>query len=96
MLYGLSFWLEDFYSGFNVFQYLTFRGILGALTALVISFVIGPFFIRHLTVKQIGQSIRDDGPQSHLQKAGTPTMGGALILASIVFSMALWADLTNR
>lgn len=96
MLYWLSQWLEQFYSAFNVFQYLTFRGILGALTALLISFVIGPYFIRHLAVKQIGQAVRDDGPQSHLQKAGTPTMGGALILASILFSMVLWADITNR
>lgn len=96
MLYWLSQWLEQFYSAFNVFQYLTFRGILGALTALLISFVIGPFFIRHLAVKQIGQAVRDDGPQSHLQKAGTPTMGGALILASILFSMMLWTDVTNR
>jgi phospho-N-acetylmuramoyl-pentapeptide-transferase len=96
MLYWLSQWLEQFYSAFNVFQYLTFRGILGALTALLISFVIGPFFIRHLAIKQIGQAVRDDGPESHLKKAGTPTMGGALILASILFSMMLWSDLTNR
>ena len=89
-------YLEGLYSGFSVFQYLTLRAILGALTALIISFMIGPFMIRRLQRLQIGQQIREDGPQSHLAKAGTPTMGGALILVAIVLSTLLWSDLSNR
>jgi len=96
MLYALTQYLAETYSGFNVFQYLTLRAILGVLTALIISFVIGPSMIRRLSMKQIGQNIRDDGPQSHLSKAGTPTMGGALIIVAICVSTLLWADLTNR
>lgn len=92
-LFGL---LAETYSGFNVFQYLTLRTILGVLTALVISFMIGPSLIRKLSSRQIGQQVRDDGPQSHLSKAGTPTMGGALILVAIGVSTLLWADLSNR
>jgi len=85
-----------FHSGFHVFQYLTLRAILGVLTALVISFVVGPVMIRRLSVHQIGQTVRDDGPRSHLSKAGTPTMGGALILVAICAATLLWADLGNR
>ncbi len=96
MLLWLADWLSQFYSGFNVFQYLTFRGILGALTALIISFLLGPMFIRKLSQNQIREVIRDDGPQRHLQKEGTPTMGGALILAAILVSTLLWADLSNH
>jgi len=96
MLYALTQYLAETYSGFNVFQYLTLRAILGVLTALIISFVIGPSMIRRLSMKQIGQNIRDDGPQSHLSKAGTPTMGGALIIVAICVSTLLWADLSNR
>jgi phospho-N-acetylmuramoyl-pentapeptide-transferase len=96
MLYHLSQYLSEFYSGFNVFQYLTLRAILGVLTALIISFVIGPTMIRRLTIKQIGQTVRDDGPETHLSKAGTPTMGGALIIVAIAISTLLWADLNNR
>ncbi|MBT3309458.1 MAG: phospho-N-acetylmuramoyl-pentapeptide-transferase [Gammaproteobacteria bacterium] len=81
---------------FSVFQYLTLRGILSALTALVLSFLIGPMMIRKLTQYKVGQAIRDDGPESHLQKAGTPTMGGALILVAITFSTLLWGDLSNH
>jgi phospho-N-acetylmuramoyl-pentapeptide-transferase len=81
---------------FRLFGYLTLRAILAALTALVISFLIGPWMIRRLSYKQIGQRVRDDGPKSHLPKAGTPTMGGALILVAICASTLLWADLTNR
>src|SRR5512145_2816461 len=81
---------------FRLFSYLTLRAILAALTALVISFLIGPWMIRRLSYNQIGQRVRDDGPKSHLPKAGTPTMGGALILVAIVASTLLWADLTNR
>lgn len=96
MLYYLTQQLAGVYSGFNVFQYLTLRAILGVLTALTISFVIGPVMIRKLSLNQIGQTIRSDGPQSHLSKAGTPTMGGALILVAIAVSTLLWADLSNR
>jgi len=96
VLLYLADYLAQFHSGFNVVQYLTLRSILGALTALVISFVVGPALIRKLSAYQIGQPIRADGPQSHLAKAGTPTMGGALILIAIVFSTLLWADLGNR
>ncbi len=96
MLYALTQYLAETYSGFNVFQYLSFRAILGVLTALIISFVIGPTMIRRLSMKQIGQNIREDGPQSHLSKAGTPTMGGALIIVAITISTLLWADLSNR
>src|SRR5690606_39870516 len=96
MLLWLADYLEGCMSFFNVFQYLTFRGILGVLTALGIAFVIGPVMIRKLSYHQIGQSVRNDGPQSHLSKAGTPTMGGALILVAIFISTLLWADLSNR
>ncbi len=96
MLLYFAHYLNEWYSGFRVFQYLTLRAILAALTALAISLIVGPWMIRKLTNRQIGQRVRDDGPKSHLPKAGTPTMGGALILVSIGFSTILWADLTNR
>ncbi len=96
MLLYLTEYLAQFHSGFNVFQYLTLRAILGVLTALVISFVVGPLMIRRLNHYQIGQTVRDDGPESHLCKAGTPTMGGALILVAIGISTLLWSDLGNR
>ncbi|HDJ86003.1 MAG TPA: phospho-N-acetylmuramoyl-pentapeptide-transferase, partial [Chromatiales bacterium] len=96
MLYALAEYLTRFYSGFNVFHYLTLRAILGVLTALTISFVIGPYIIRRLSFHQISQTVRADGPPTHLAKAGTPTMGGLLILASIAVSTLLWADLHNR
>ena len=88
--------LEPFYSGFRVFQFITFRAILGVITAMVFSFVFGPTMIRRLTFHQIGQFVREDGPQTHLIKAGTPTMGGTLILVSVIVSTLLWADLVNR
>ncbi len=96
MLLYLTEYLSQFYSAFNVFQYLTLRAILGALSALAISLLLGPTIIRRLSHHQVGQFVRDDGPQSHLSKAGTPTMGGALILAAIAVSTLLWADLSNR
>lgn len=96
MLLWLFQYLEGFYSGFNVFQYLTLRTILGVLTALLISLWLGPTMIRRLSFYQIGQQVRNDGPQSHLSKSGTPTMGGALILMSIAASTLLWADLDNH
>jgi phospho-N-acetylmuramoyl-pentapeptide-transferase len=95
MLLYLTNYLAQFESGFNVFNYLTMRAILGALTALLLSFIIGPRMIRRLSVNQLGQPVREDGPETHLLKAGTPTMGGALILTAIVFSTVLWADLEN-
>ncbi len=96
MLLLLSEYLSDYYSGFAVFQYLTLRGILGVLTALAISLLMGPLLIAKLRSRQIGQAVRDDGPQSHLSKAGTPTMGGALIILAIAVSTLLWGDLSNR
>jgi len=96
MLLYLTEYLAQFESGFNVFSYLTMRAILGALTALVLSFVIGPRMIKKLSVNQVGQPVREEGPDTHLLKAGTPTMGGALILMAIAFSTVLWADLENR
>jgi phospho-N-acetylmuramoyl-pentapeptide-transferase len=96
MLYALFDWLAYEITFFNVFRYLTLRGILGVLTALAISFLIGPALIRKLTKYKVGQTVRHDGPQTHLAKAGTPTMGGALILVAVFVSTLLWADLENR
>ena len=96
MLLWLTEVLSQYFSALTVFQYLTLRGILGTLTALLISLIIGPVMIRKLSQYQIGQAVRDDGPQTHLSKAGTPTMGGALILVAIGISTLLWADLGNR
>jgi len=95
MLYYLFREWSIHYSFLNVFRYLTLRGILSVLTALFICFVIGPVMIRKLSFHQIGQTVRTDGPQTHFSKAGTPTMGGALILTSIFLTTLLWADLTN-
>jgi len=96
MLLMLTQWLGQDIRTFNVFGYITLRAVLATLTALVISFVVGPATIRKLTTYKIGQSVRDDGPQTHLVKSGTPTMGGALILVCITITMILWGDLTNR
>ena len=96
MLLYLTEYLAQFNSGFNVFQYLTLRVILGVLTALVISFVVGPAMIKKLTFHQIGQTVRNDGPESHFSKAGTPTMGGALLLVAIGVGTLLWSDLQSR
>ncbi len=96
MLLYVAQFLEQFHSGFNVFQYLTLRAILGVLTSLLISFVVGPVMIRRLSHYQIGQPVREEGPETHHVKAGTPTMGGALILVAIAVSTLLWADLGNR
>ena len=96
MLLELAQWLAKDIRAFNVFNYITLRAVLACLTALVFSFVVGPAMIRKLTVYKIGQAVRDDGPQTHLGKAGTPTMGGALILVSITVTTLLWADLENR
>ncbi|MDZ7853375.1 MAG: phospho-N-acetylmuramoyl-pentapeptide-transferase [Halomonas sp.] len=96
MLLFLADFLAQFQSAFNVFNYLTLRMILGTLTALVLCLWLGPVMIRRLVERQIGQAVRDDGPQSHLSKAGTPTMGGAMILMAIAVSTLLWGDLTNH
>ena len=96
MLRYVAEWLVQYHSAFNVFSYLTLRAILAALTALSISFLVGPVMIRKLAEHQVGQRVRSDGPQTHLSKAGTPTMGGALILVAIVAATLLWADLANR
>ncbi|OHU90728.1 MULTISPECIES: phospho-N-acetylmuramoyl-pentapeptide-transferase [Pseudoalteromonas] len=96
MLVWLAEYLTQYYSGFNVFSYLTLRAILGILTALFISLYFGPKLIVALQKMQIGQTVRDDGPQSHLSKSGTPTMGGLLILAAIFTSTLLWGDLDNK
>jgi len=94
VIYHLLYPLSDTYSYFNVFRYITFRTIYAAITALVICFVLGPWLIGKLQSLQIGQPIRDDGPDSHLSKEGTPTMGGVLIIFSVVLSTLLWANLT--
>lgn len=96
MLLWLTQLLTHYFHGFRVFQYLTFRSIISALTALIIMLVLSPTMIRKLRAHQVGQAVRDDGPQEHLKKSGTPTMGGALILAAVTFSMLLWGDWTNR
>jgi phospho-N-acetylmuramoyl-pentapeptide-transferase len=96
MLLWLTQLLQNYFHVFRVFHYLTFRSILATLTALAISLLLGPKTIQYLLSAQIGQQVRDDGPQSHLSKQGTPTMGGALILIAITFSTLLWGDLSNR
>jgi phospho-N-acetylmuramoyl-pentapeptide-transferase len=93
MLFWITQQLQSQYHAFRVFQYLTFRSILAAITALIVGLILGPITIRWLQSLQIGQMVRDDGPQSHLSKAGTPTMGGVLILLSITISCLLWGDL---
>lgn len=96
MLLWLSEFLQQYHSGFAVVNYLSLRGILATLTALILALWFGPALIRKLQENQIGQSVRDDGPKSHLSKAGTPTMGGTLILLSIAVSTLLWGDLSNH
>ena len=96
MILFLTQWLAEDVRAFNVFNYITLRAVLATLTSLVISFMVGPMMIRKLTAYKIGQAVRDDGPQAHLAKAGTPTMGGALILVAVSVTTLLWADLTNR
>jgi len=95
MLLWLMDWLSHYYHGFDVFHYLTLRGILGVLTSLVLALWLGPVMIRKLRNRQIEQSIRTNGPESHLKKSGTPTMGGALILLCITVSSLLWGNLSN-
>ena len=96
MLLELAQWVAKDVRLFNVFGYITLRAVLACLTALAVSLIPGPYVIRKLTAYKIGQAVRDDGPRSHLTKAGTPTMGGALILAAITITVLLWGDLQNR
>lgn len=95
MFYHLLYPLKKYFSGFNLFQYITFRAVMAAITALLISFIIGPYILKMLKKYQIGELIRDDGPQTHLSKKGTPTMGGIIILFSVIAPVLLWANLNN-
>jgi phospho-N-acetylmuramoyl-pentapeptide-transferase len=96
MLLALAQWLQNDASFLRVFSYLTFRAVMATITALLIGLVCGPAVIRKLTAMKVGQAVRKDGPQTHLVKSGTPTMGGVLILLGIAVATLLWADLTNR
>jgi phospho-N-acetylmuramoyl-pentapeptide-transferase len=96
MLLELAQWLAKEVRLFNVFNYITLRAVLACLTALAVSLILGPYVIRKLTAYKIGQAVREEGPRSHLTKAGTPTMGGALILVSMCLTTLLWGDLSNR
>ena len=96
MLLWLTEYLSQYIGGFSVFQYLTLRTMVSVITALAVSLMIGPGMIAWLGRSQIGQQVRDDGPTSHFSKAGTPTMGGALILVIILVTTLLWGDLSNR
>ena len=95
MLYHLLYPLHELFSFFNVFRYITFRTIYAILTALLISFIIGPWLIKKLRAFQIQQVVREDVPSRHMAKNGTPTMGGSLILAAILIPTLFWSDLTN-
>jgi phospho-N-acetylmuramoyl-pentapeptide-transferase len=96
MLYHLLYPLHDYWSVLNVFRYITFRAAYATVTALLISFLLGPWFIARLRAWNMGQQIREDGPATHQVKAGTPTMGGILIVAAVVIPTLLWANLANR
>ena len=96
MLLMFTTWLSEYISFFSVFNYITLRAVLATLTSLFLGLILGPIMIRYLSAIKFGQSVRDDGPQSHLQKTGTPTMGGSLILTGITSTTLLWADLSNR
>ncbi len=95
MLYSLLYRLHDWFSPLNVFRYITFRTALAVITAMLITFILGPGIIKRLRRFSVTQHIRDDGPQTHLGKTGTPTMGGVLIIISILITILLWGDLTN-
>ena len=96
MLLMFTTWLSEYISFFSVFNYITLRAVLATLTSLFLGLILGPIMIGYLSAIKFGQSVRDDGPQSHLQKTGTPTMGGSLILTGITSTTLLWADLSNR
>src|SRR5664279_5056751 len=95
MLLALAQWFSQDVRTFSVFNYITLRAVLAAMTSLFITFMVGPAMIRRLAQMKIGQAVRSDGPQTHLVKAGTPTMGGALILMSVSITTLLWGDLRN-
>jgi len=95
MIYHLLYPLHQYFSIFNLFRYITFRTIYATITAMIICFILGPYVIRKLSQLQIGQFIQEDGPESHFSKSGTPTMGGVLILFSVILSTLLWANLSN-
>ncbi len=96
MLYHILYSLKDFFFAFNIFQYISFRAVGAAITALLISFILGPRVIKMLTKLQIGETIRDSGPESHHKKSGTPTMGGVLILLAILLPTLMWAKIDDR
>src|SRR3954471_5040403 len=96
MLYQLLYSLSEKISAFNVFHYITVRTFISFFTAFLLCWMWGPYFIRRLKANQIGQSIREDGPETHKKKAGTPTMGGGLILMSTLIPSLLWMDITNH
>jgi len=96
MLYKLFYYLQDYYSPFNVFRYITFRTALAIITSLIITFMSAPWIIGKLRKLSMTQYVRDDGPQTHLKKEGTPTMGGIMIILSVVFSVLMWGDLSNK
>jgi phospho-N-acetylmuramoyl-pentapeptide-transferase len=96
MLYYLLYPLHTSYGAFNVFKYITFRTFAASISSVLFCMLAGPAYIRFLQKLQMGQVIRDDGPQSHLSKKGTPTMGGGLMLLSITISTLLWSDLENK
>jgi phospho-N-acetylmuramoyl-pentapeptide-transferase len=95
MLYYIFFPLREYISGFNLFRYITFRAAWAAITALLISFIVGPYIIKKLRQYKIGEEIRADGPKTHLKKAGTPTMGGLIILTAVIIPTLLWAKVSN-
>jgi len=96
MIYHFLYPLHQYFSVFNLFRYITFRTIYATLTSMIICFILGPYVIRKLSQLQIGQFIQEDGPESHLSKSGTPTMGGVLILFSVILSTLLWGNLSNN
>jgi len=96
MFFSFFNWASEFISSFSVFNYITLRAVLATLTSLFIGLIFGPIMIKFLSNLNLEQSVRNDGPQSHLKKEGTPTMGGALILVSLSITTILWADLSNR
>lgn len=96
MLYKLLYSLYDVYSPFNIFRYITFRTALSVVTALIITFIMAPWLIERLKKRSLTQQVRDDGPKTHLAKTGTPTMGGIMIITSIVLSVLMWGDLSNK
>ena len=96
MLYNFLYSLNTWFSPLNVFRYITFRSALAVLTAMLITFIIGPKVIKRLSRFSVTQQVRDDGPRTHMGKTGTPTMGGVLIIISILVTVLLWGDLTNK